>query len=160
MSVTSPNATTINKASGASVDVCMQPHRHLPDTLCTWEDVAAAVASVQYASDEDLAIRREQFLHSALVLACLSEAAQHLVHDDVASAQRELEGLYERTERLCHFDVSFDAEPSRVWQRTNELALGALDAAEQLDAGNHARAVEMLIRLRCCALDAALPPIA
>jgi hypothetical protein len=139
---------------------CMQPHRHLPDTLCTWEDVDAAVAGVPYASDEDLAIRREQFLHSALVLACLSEAAQHLVHDDVASAQRALEGLYERTERLRRFDIALDAEPSRVWQGTNELALGALDAAEQLDAGNRARAVEMLVRLRRDALDAALPPIA
>ena len=64
---------------------CMQPHRHLPATLCSWEDVDAAVASVRYASDEDLATRREQFLHSALVLACLSEAAQHLVDDDVAA---------------------------------------------------------------------------
>jgi hypothetical protein len=138
----------------------MQPHRHLPDTLCTWEDVDAAVAAVQYASDEELAIRREQFLHSALVLACLSEAAQHLVDDDVASAQRTLERLYERTERLCHFDVALDMEPSRVWQRTNTLALGALDAAEQLDAGNRAHAMEMLADLRRCALEAALPPIA
>ena len=159
MSVTSPNATTINKASGASVDVCMQPHRHLSDTLCTWEDVDAAVASVPYPSDEDLATRREQFLHSALVLACLSEAAQHLVHDDVASAQQVLEGLFERTERLCSFDIAFDAEPSRVWQGTNALALGALDAAEQLDAGNRAHAVEILVRLRREALHAALPPI-
>jgi hypothetical protein len=139
---------------------CMQPHRHLPDTLCTWEDVDAAVAGVQYASDEDLAIRREQLLHSALVLACLSEAAQHLAHDDIPSAQRALERLYERVERLCHFDVAFDAKPSRVWQRTNELALEALDAAEQLDAGNRVQAVEMLDRVRRGALDAALPPIA
>ena len=138
----------------------MQPHRHLPATLCSWEDVDAAVASVPNASDEDLAIRREQFLHSALVLACLSEAAHHLMHDDVASAQRELEGLYERTERLCQFDAALDLEPSRVWRRTNELALGALDAAELLDEGNRAQAVEMLVRLRRVALDATLPPIA
>jgi len=139
---------------------CMRPHRHLPDTLCTWEDVDAALASVQHASDDDLAIRREQFLHSALVLACLSEAAEHLTRDDVASAQRALEGLYERTERLCRFDIALDAEPSPVWQRTNELALGALDAAEQLDAGNRAQAVELLVRLRREALHATLPPIA
>jgi hypothetical protein len=139
---------------------CMQPHRHLPNTLCTWEDVDAAVASVPCPSDEDLGIRREQSLHSALVLACLSEATRHLAHDDVTAARRELVDLYERTQRLCQLDVAVDAEPSRVWRSTNELALGALDAAAQLDAGNRARAEEMLIRLRRDALDAALPPIA
>jgi hypothetical protein len=137
---------------------CMQPHRHLPNTLCTWEDVDAAVASVPYPSDADLVIRREQSLHSALVLACLSEAARHLAHDDVASARRELVDLYERIQRLCQFDVAVDAEPSLVWKGTNELALGALDAAAQLDAGNRALAAEMLVRLRRDALDAALPP--
>ena len=138
----------------------MQPHRHLPDTLCSWEDVDAAVSSVHLASDEELAMRREQFLHSALVIAYLCEAVELLVNDDIPSAQRALEGLYERTERLRDFDVALDAKPSLAWQHTNELALGALDAAEQLDAGNLVHALEMLTDLRRCALDAALPPLA